>query len=393
MRPLFRLRWGRVARVVAARDGVQELEVEAEGGVRKALNYPALTGEVAAGDSVLLNTTAVHLGLGSGGFDFVALVAGREEHDNPQKGHIMKLRYTPWQIQVQSAEEKEGMLRPELAPGEAPGVLGGAPVVVGSLHSQVTPSVLAAHAAFALSMRSKHSAAEGVPLKGHAPRLVYVMTDGGALPAWFSSQVSFLRQAGYLSAVITAGHSFGGDAEAVCVYSALEAAVTVFGADLVCVAMGPGIAGTATALGFSGSEQAWILDAVSALGGRPIAIARLSRADRRGRHQGLSHHTATVLGSLVRSPAVLPLPALPPQRLRPVLGRLRFSGILQRHQVCFVPLQPLWRILRESPVPLRTMGRGLMADPDFFLAGAAAGWFAGRLAALIKLKGEGRAGG
>ena len=64
--------WGIVREVSAAREGLQRLQVEPDGGrPGAALNYTALVGECGVGDTVLLNTTAVELGLGTGGAHFV----------------------------------------------------------------------------------------------------------------------------------------------------------------------------------------------------------------------------------------------------------------------------------------------------------------------------------
>ncbi len=64
---MIKVREGVVVGVVRERAGVVELSVEVEGEPAAALAYPALVGPVAEGDAVLLNTTAVTLGLGSGG--------------------------------------------------------------------------------------------------------------------------------------------------------------------------------------------------------------------------------------------------------------------------------------------------------------------------------------
>ena len=47
--------------------------------LRNALNLTALTGRVAVGDRVLLNTVAVEMKLGTGGLDFVVARPGRQE--------------------------------------------------------------------------------------------------------------------------------------------------------------------------------------------------------------------------------------------------------------------------------------------------------------------------
>ena len=102
-----------------------------------------------------------------------------------------------------------------------------------------------------------------------AARVVYVMTDGAALPLALSDLVAdLLRATGLLDVTVTAGHAFGGDHEAVNVPSALDVAVRLAGADVVVVGMGPGVVGTASDLGTTAVEAGPILDAASRLGGR-----------------------------------------------------------------------------------------------------------------------------
>ena len=114
--------------------------------------------------------------------------------------------------------------------------LDGLPVVVADLHSAL-PAIVAG-ARFAADRAGRP-----------APRVAYVMTDGGALPAWFSRTVAGLRAAGWIEACVTTGQSFGGDLEAVTVHTGLLAARHVVGADLVVVAQGPGNLGTGHAVG------------------------------------------------------------------------------------------------------------------------------------------------
>src|SRR6266545_4488454 len=130
---------------------------------------------------------------------------------------------------------------------------------------------------------------------GCGPERAYVMTHGAGLPLALSDLVHALRSKGLLDATVTCGHAFGGDFEAVSIYSALAVARHAARADAAVVAMGPGIVGTNTRLGFSGMEVGPILDAAAALGGAPIACLRVSFADTRARHAGLSHHTRTAL--------------------------------------------------------------------------------------------------
>ena len=106
---MLNARWGRVGEILAVRPGAVVLHVEiaeapAESG--RALAYPALTGPVAVGDRVLVNTTAVRLRLGTGGLHFVMAVDRAAPLDpDPDAAHLMKLRYTPLQHTVSVVEE------------------------------------------------------------------------------------------------------------------------------------------------------------------------------------------------------------------------------------------------------------------------------------------------
>ena len=87
-------------------------------------------------------------------------------------------------------------------------------------------------------------------------RVVYVMSDQGALPMAFSRSVAELRASGLLAGTVTVGQAFGGDLEAVTLHSGLLAARLALGAELVVVSQGPGNLGTGTRWGFSGSMPA-----------------------------------------------------------------------------------------------------------------------------------------
>jgi hypothetical protein len=344
-------------------DAVQELIVNVDGEQRRALGYVELVGIAEVGDSVSINTTAVEKKLGTGGYDFViSIVQQGIEHpaglgvypgmwstsdwtQGDGVGHIMKARYTPSQHAVHTLEEQKehaGIWQRELE---------GMPVLVGQLHSQMIP------------------AAAGLRAAG-CEKIVYVMTDGAALPIAFSMAVRAARTREYpgaggrplVDATITCGQAFGGDYETVTVHSALLAAKHILDADAAIVCQGPGNAGTGTRYGFSGIEQAGILDTVAVLGGTPIAIVRMSEADKRARHQGVSHHTATSL-KLVRSRCIVPLP-----------GDVDASTIEERHDVRSISgADAIVDDLAGTDLPLATMGRTIEKDRVFFLAAAAAG--------------------
>lgn len=93
---MIRLRRGVVVALGPARPGAVELTVHVEAGSAHALAFLDLTGPIEVGDTVVLNTTAVALGLGTGGRHLVVAVEGRESGDRAP-GHVMKARYTPSQ--------------------------------------------------------------------------------------------------------------------------------------------------------------------------------------------------------------------------------------------------------------------------------------------------------
>ena len=320
-----------VTEILEERAGLQRLATD--GGRSYAL--VDLTGPVAVGDRVVLNTTAVGLGLGTGGWHVVHWNLARDEWSQPGPGHIMKLRYTSLQADTGATEEQY----PEL-----PEALDGLPVVACSLHSQV-----GIVAAVARSLRPD-------------ARIVYVMTDGAALPLALSNLVHDLRRLGVLDATVTAGHAFGGELEAVSLPSALALARHVADADLVVVGMGPGVVGTGSSLGTTAVEAAWVVDAVAALGGRAALCLRASEADPRGRHLGISHHSATVLRLAHTRPAI------------PVPPGLAFEV----DDAVVVDPPDVAKVLDDLGLGVVTsMGRGPADDPVFFAtAGAAGAWLA-----------------
>ena len=339
--------------------GAAELDVLTDGGPVRALAYPGLTGRPVPGDLVLLNAGALELGLGTGGYALVVAVPGRLPAGPPGPGHLVKARYTPLQAIVAGAEEPGSPHHEALRDADD---LGGMPVVVADLHSAL-PAIIA-------GLRE----GRGLPLT-----VAYVMLDGGALPAWFSRTCAGLAGAGWLAATITVGQAFGGDLEAVTVHSGLLAARHVLGADVAVVTQGPGNLGTGTRWGFSGVSCGEAVNAAAVLGGRPVACLRVSGADPRERHHGVSHHSLTAYGRVALAAADVVVP-----ELGDGIGALvaaQAAPLGQRHSLVKVPTEGLLAALRECPVTLSTMGRSLADDPAYFLAAAAAGRHAAGLLA------------
>jgi Protein of unknown function (DUF3866) len=334
--------------------------VTVHGALIRALAYPALVGSPRVGDRVLLNVTALEAGLGTGGYALVVAIPDRLPGDADLGGHIVKSRYTPLQVMTGSADE-QGSPYHELL--ESADSLDAMPVVVADLHSAL-PAVLA-------GLYASRTVA------GDSPRVAYVMTDGGALPAWFSRTAAGLREAGWLAATVTTGQSFGGDLEAVTVHSGLLAARHVVGADIAIIAQGPGNLGTGTRWGYSGVAAGEAVNAAAVLGGRPVASLRISFADPRERHQGVSHHSLTAYGRVALAGADVVLPMLPEPQGSRVASEA--APLAARHTLVTIPLDGLDEALRGCPVPLATMGRSLDEDPEYFLAAAAAGRHAASL--------------
>ncbi|HEY5887799.1 MAG TPA: DUF3866 family protein [Acidimicrobiales bacterium] len=334
--PSFRT--GAVTELLSERAGLQRVGVDlGDGEPARAYVLTQLTGPVAVGDRVVCNTTAVELGLGTGGWHVVHWNLARDAWSEPGPGHIMKLRYTSLQVDTGAGEEDH----PEVPP-----TLDGTPVVVCTVHSQVPCVVVAARAA------------------RPDTRIAYVMTDGAALPLAFSDLTATMVERGLLAGTVTAGHAFGGDLEAVNVASALSLARHVLHADLIVVGMGPGVVGTGTALGTTSLEAAAAMDTVAALGGQPVACLRVSSGDPRDRHLGVSHHTRTVL-DLVRSPV----------RLAATPG----LASEERHEVVEVAAPDTTGLLSAQGLNVTTMGRSPDDDPAYFAAAGQAGVLAASL--------------
>jgi hypothetical protein len=322
------LRRGRVSAVVERHEGLVRIEVD---GV-PCVAYPGLTGPVVLDDEVLVNVQARELALGSGGFDvlYANLTRGLELAA-AEGAHVIKLPYTPLQFADRHAEEDAPLAD----------LLDEMPVVACSLHSQLAPVCAA--------------------LAGR--RVAYLQLPGGALPLPLSDVVRVLRAHGLLNATVGVGACFGGDVDCVNVYSAL-AWTKAQGLDVAVCALGPGIAGTGTRLGHGGMAAEDALNAASELGGTPILALRLSEADQRPRHRGVSHHTEAIL-SLRGPSAVHPWPEGCPIE-HPISEGADVIDVSGWREAC-------------AGLPLSHMGRGPDDDPWFFAAAFAAGVAARRL--------------
>lgn len=345
---MLKLRRATVAEVEQADARVIRLVVDAEGERREAIAYPGLTGPVEVGDDIVVNTEARDLGLGSGGFDVVHANLSQLGGGGVDGAHVMKLNYTSLQHAVVPVEEAMPVLSRAMT------------LVVGvmALHGQLAP------AAFAYGSVSSGAA------------LGFVQTAGGALPGQLSDDVAALIERNLLAAHVTASPSFGGQFESITTEGALAAGRHAQGWDAALVGPGPGILGSASTLGHGGLAALTNVHSALAVGCDVVLAPRLSSGDSRARHRGLSHHTATVLQLALR-PVTVAWPAEASAESRSQFDEALAEG--QAHRVEVVEVAELAGRYVKSGLPTTTMGRSFDDDPDFFLAGLAAGAVMGRV--------------
>ena len=319
---------------VASVDGpgpVIRVTVDVGGEQRPAIAYEALTGPVEQGDDVVVNVAARDLGLGSGGFDVVHVNLTRGLGGSGTEGaHVMKLNYTSMQHAVHPVEEHAEALDLPLR----------RPAAVIFLHGQL-PCVAWA-------------AAQARP----GLKIGYVQTAGGALPGPLSNVVRELLDRGMLAGHVAAGPAFAGQHDAISTPGAIHAGLAALGWDACIVGPGPGILGSATALGHGGVAALDNAHAASALGCTTIVVPRMSSGDPRERHRGLSHHTGTVLELMLR-PALVATPA----------GTVVALPGEHEARAAEVDLDGY----RDAGLPTRTMDRDIDDDPLFFRAALAGG--------------------
>jgi hypothetical protein len=316
------LRRGRVTTIRERHEGLVRLEVDGA----PCVAYPEATGPVALDDEVLVNVQARELELGSGGFDVLYANLTRGLGLPPEEGaHVIKLPYAPGQFAAVHAEEGA-----ELAAD-----LEGMPVVCCTLHSQLA------------------AASAGL---GDGLRVAYVQLEGGALPLGLSDSVRALRERGLLATTVSQGACFGGEVECVNAASALAWAAGT-GHEAVVCAVGPGIVGTGSRLGHGGVAAAAAASFAHALGGSPVLAVRVSSADERDRHRGVSHHTRAVI-ELCRGEVKIAWPR----------GLESPEWLDQAEEVDTHGWEEAC-----AGLPLSHMGRGPDEEPWFFAAAFAAG--------------------
>ncbi|GAA0363985.1 DUF3866 family protein [Bacillus horti] len=366
--------WGDVIKVIECREDKQILEVYVKMKYIKAIHYLYDQKKCTEGDRVLVNTSAIDLGLGTGGYGFVMAIYESHQESSSKSvppGHIMKLRYTPVQVPVLSIESEDSHVHSLFSSSFS---LEGKRVLLGELHSML-PIM-----------------ASLIETYQENRKIVYIMDDQASLHIAFSEHVHFLKEKLNLT-TITFGQAVGGDVETINIYTALEAAYKLLQADDIIITHGPGVIGTGSQRGFSGMQLVHWLHAIHTCGGKGIIIPRIQFRDPRLRHKGLSHHMLEPLLKHSLASAQIPYPVRTLAGVEPNsnenIGKVedigsqdqgilekQFSKLANKHAVAKIPIDSFKADIEQAlnwyEHPIKTMGRGYEQEPYFFYAVGAA---------------------
>lgn len=333
-------------------DEIQLLKTSAS--AEKAILYLSITPRASINSEVIVNATSTTLKLGTGGMDIVtSVLQSLPQNITEPNGHIMKARYLPNQHSVLAVEAQESQYHLLFNKSFS---LQEKKILISELHSMLPICFWA------------------MDFLNHDRKMVAIISDEASIPLSLSNHVRDLKKDKRFS-TITIGQAFGGSYEAVNLVTALQFATEVLNADLILVTLGPGVVGTGTNYGFSGIVQASWANIINSLDGVPVWVPRLSEADKRERHKGISHHTLTPLVKFTYGKkSVLPLPTVNSSIATTITkqvqelhldDRIKWIKEEQLHEI-------VHHILKKSTVPIKTMGRKYEDDPIFFLGVVAA---------------------
>lgn len=320
-----------------------------------AISFKAFVKPLKTGDRILLNTTATELGLGTGGYDFVMSCLQDEpfSFEDENCSHIMKLNYTPCQFSTPFLEEtnefdvalemhrKEGKLKSK--------------VIVITIHSHLIPLLLGLKESFRNS------------------KTAVIVDDSSSLPVLISDALSFCKNEGLLQATISCGNSFGADYESLNLASAMIFASFALDAEFVIITPGFGIKGSGKKFGHSAIRQAEALFYAQSLKSFSCLVPRVSGADSRKRHRGVSHHTLEIL-ELKREGFFLPVFRF--EDFDPIAATEGAESLMESRAV--LELEACRKELEERlncRDRLISMGRKYEQDPHFFLTPFACGYY------------------
>lgn len=339
------LKIGIVVEILKEDSKLQEVKVDINGEISKAINYLVFSNKVEKNDKIILNTTAVELSLGTGGLHYVVANLNNLEKNQEKDGHIMKLRYTPFQSKMLTVEEEGSKYHEVFKKFKN---LNKIPVVFAELHSMLP----------VLTSVYKE--------KNKENKIAYIMTDSAALPMEFSNSVKELKEKGLIDYTISIGNAFGGDFESVNMANALIFAKECLNVDIVVVSMGPGIVGTGTKYGYSGLDQAYHCLIAEKLGARCLLVPRVSFEDKRERHYGISHHTITLINEFVDKPLEIILNSNDEEKLKILKMQIQKYKLNEKHKFRFIKFNRTKEILDKHKLKVKTMGRNFEQDTCFF---------------------------
>ena len=334
---------------------VEPLTVEVDGERRPAWADPALIGPVEVGDEVVVNTEALDLGLGSGGFDLVHVNLSRGLAGGGAAGeHVMKLNYTSLQHPVEPVEARR-RARGRVATARP-----------WSSRCTVTWRPPPGR------RRRRARGCDSASSRGRARRC---RARSRATSPSFAS-------AGLICGHVTAGAAYGGEHEAISVAGALDAAGPRLGWDAIVVGPGPGSSARRRASATAG----WRRSTRHTRRWRSACrrwSARGFRAPTSAIATAASAITRRSLLELLLAPVRVPVPEAEIEGWPLLAVEAPEGGSAQaalddlieicsgRHDIAVEADRP--RRLRASGLPAQTMGRTLAEDPLFFAAPLAAG--------------------
>lgn len=348
---MLSLEKGKVIEIIYQDNKIQILNVENKNEflIEKSINYIEETGMCAVEDLVVINTIGNRLGLGTGGYNFVYLNLSNKSGEGKvldrNHGHIIKMKYTPGQIRVKAVEERIEYknvfdVEPKLLPR---------PVVYAILHSMISPLV--------------------TTIKYIMPNAIIscVYTYGGAMNANNSFTLKRLRSSGLLNSVITTGECYGGDYEAINITTGIIFGLGKLNSDIIIVCCGPGVAGSSTYYGFSTFDFIGPIYIAKLLDLFPVLIPRISMADKRERHKGVSMQSLSILQTIdfpVHVPVYKDNEDI--EGFNYIYNQLSDNGIINKHKVQFIDDPIIKKAIDFANINTRVMGRNYIEDPSFF---------------------------
>ena len=107
----------------------------------------------------------------------------------------------------------------------------------------------------------------------------------------------------------------------------------------------------------------------------PIAIPRISFADKRERHQGISHHSMTVLKEIVNVAVNIPIGIDDNEKLSYVNKQIKDNELDKKHNIVYIKNENTEDDLNHYGLRVKSMGRNYQQDREFFDAASNAAYY------------------